>query len=133
MRETYFHRNIDAALLEWTKDPHRKPLLLRGARQVGKSFALRRLGQSFPYLAEVNFDQDEEVRRLFEQNLPPRELCAQLALYYNTPVIPGKTLLFFDEIQRCQQALAKLRYFYEQYPEQHLAAAGFKPGGKTAK
>jgi predicted AAA+ superfamily ATPase len=124
MNTAYFHRNIDAALLAWSKEARRKPLLLRGARQVGKSSALRRLGKSFPYLVEINFDQDERVRYLFEQGLSPRELCAQLAIYRNTPVIPGETLLFFDEIQRCPPALAMLRYFYEQYPEQHLAAAG---------
>ncbi|MDR1239321.1 MAG: ATP-binding protein [Treponema sp.] len=124
MNAYYFYRNIDAALLEWSKEARRKPLLLRGARQVGKSSAIRHLGQRFRYLAEINFDQDEGVRRLFEQGLSPRELCAQLAVYCNTPVIPGETLLFFDEIQRCLPALASLRYFYEQYPEQHLAAAG---------
>jgi predicted AAA+ superfamily ATPase len=82
------------------------------------------LGSHFKYFIEVNFDENDEVRQFFESSLSPREIAAQLALYYDTPAIPGETLLFLDEIQSCQNALAKLRYFYEKYPELHVAAAG---------
>jgi predicted AAA+ superfamily ATPase len=126
MEDQYLPRKIDASLLAWSGEapPDRKPLLLRGARQVGKSSALRRLGQRFKHVVEINFDEDKEAGRFFEGALSPREICSQLALYYHTPIVPGETLLFLDEIQGCQAALAKLRYFYERYPELHVAAAG---------
>ena len=122
----YLKRNIDEVLLAWCREipPDRKPLLLRGARQVGKSSALKQLGKQFKYCIEINFDENKEVRSFFETALSPQEICQQLALYYHTPIIPGETLLFFDEIQSCQPALAKLRYFYEKYAELHVAAAG---------
>jgi len=122
----YLKRNVDTALLAWSKEdpPDRKPLLLRGARQVGKSSALRQLGRYFEHYIEINFDENKEVGAFFDNSLSPQEICEQLALYYHTPVIPGKTLLFLDEIQSCQPALAKLRYFYEKYAELHVAAAG---------
>jgi len=104
--------------------PGRKPLLLRGARQVGKSSAVRQLGRRFRYFVEINFDDNKEARTFFETYANPREICEQLALYCNTPIIHGETLLFLDEIQSCQSALGKLRYFYEKYAELHIVAAG---------
>ena len=126
METQYLRRNIDKILLDWSqeKPPDRKPLLLRGARQVGKSSALRQLGKHFKYFIEINFDENKEVRSFFESSLSPEEICQQLALYYRTPIIPGETLLFFDEIQSCPSALEKLRYFYEKYAELHVVAAG---------
>jgi len=126
MEKQYLKRNIDEILLAWSgeKPPDRKPLLLRGARQVGKSSALRQLGKQFKHFVEVNFDENKEVKSFFESSLTPEEICQQLALYYHTPIIPGETLLFLDEIQSCQPALAKLRYFYEKYTELHVVAAG---------
>jgi len=122
----YLKRNIDDILLSWSREkPYdRKPLLLRGARQVGKSSAIRQLGTHFKNFVEINFDENKEIKSFFDSSLSPKEICEQLALYYHTPVIPGETLLFFDEIQSCQSALAKLRYFYEKYAELHVAAAG---------
>ena len=126
MNFQYLNRNIDQILLTWSqeKPPDRKPLLLRGARQVGKSSALRQLGKQFKHYVEINFDENKEVGSFFESSLAPREICEQIALYCRTPIIPGETLLFFDEIQNCQPALAKLRYFYEKYAELHVVAAG---------
>jgi len=106
MKTAYFKRTIDKALLAWKEAPQRKPLLLRGARQVGKSAAIRHLGASFERFVEINFDEDRAVHAFFDRNAAPQDLCAQLALYYNTPIEPGKTLLFFDEIQSCPAALA---------------------------
>jgi len=120
----YFSRTIDRELLAWTKTPDRKTLLLRGARQTGKSSAVKHLGKLFKYYVEVNFDDRKDVHPFFEQSLSPQEICEQLSFLYRTPIIPGETLLFFDEIQSCLPALSKLRYFYEQYPELHLVAAG---------
>jgi len=126
METQYLKRNVDEILLSWSREkpPDRKPLLLRGARQVGKSCAIRQLGTHFKNFIEINFDENKEVGSFFESSLAPQEICEQLALYYHKPIIPGETLLFFDEIQSCQSALAKLRYFYEKYPELHVAAAG---------
>jgi uncharacterized protein len=126
MEKQYLKRNIDEILLSWSREKpaDRKPLLLRGARQVGKSSAIRQLGTHFKNFVEINFDENKEIGSFFESSISPQEICEQLALYYHTPIIPGETLLFFDEIQSCQSALAKLRYFYEKYAELHVVAAG---------
>lgn len=124
MENNYLHRKIDAQLLGWSKESKRKPLLVRGARQVGKSSAVRHLGSQFDYFVEINFNQRADVRLLFEKNMSPQEICENLSLLYNTPIIPGKTLLFFDEVQASIAAISSLRYFYEKYSELHLIAAG---------
>ena len=120
----YFQRKIDTVLQSWAKEESRKPLLLRGARQVGKSSAVRNLGQSFKNYVEVNFDENKKIHVLFEQFDSPQEICEQLSLFYKKEIKADETLLFFDEIQSCPNALAKLRYFYEKYPDLHLIAAG---------
>ena len=126
MENQYIKRNVDKTLLAWSQsDPSdRKPLLMRGARQIGKSSAVRELGKHFKYFIEVNFDIEIKVREFFDTSLSPQAVCEQLALYYNTPVIPGETLLFFDEVQSYPPALSKLRYFYEKYNELHVISAG---------
>jgi len=121
---TYFSRTIDGELLSWSKTPNRKTLLLRGARQVGKSSVVKNFAKSFQYYVEVNFDDRKDVHTFFEQSFTPQEICDQLSFLFRIPIIPGETLLFFDEIQQCLPALSKLRYFYEQYPQLHLIAAG---------
>jgi uncharacterized protein len=120
----YIKRSIDIELLKWSTDHSRKPLLLRGARQVGKSTAVRELAKKFDYYIEINFEEQKRVHNLFEEDLSPVELCDNLSIMYNTPVIHGKTLLFFDEIQACLPAISSLRFFYEKYPELHVIAAG---------
>ena len=120
----YIKRSIDAELKAWADMPDRKTLMLRGARQVGKSSAVKELGKQFKYFVEVNFDERDEVKTLFEKSLSPQEICQQLSFLYETPIVPGETLLFLDEIQSCIPAISKLRYFYEKYPELHLIAAG---------
>lgn len=120
----YIKRSIDKELLAWSKDSSRKPLLLRGARQVGKSTAVRELAKGFEYYLEINFEEQKRVHSLFKEDLSPIELCDNLSIMYNTPVIPGLTLLFFDEIQACLPAISSLRFFYEKYPELHVIAAG---------
>ena len=121
----YFSRRIDGELLAWSKEENRKVLLLRGARQVGKSSAVRNLGKSFTYYVEINFeDADEQIKELFKPGMSPKEICMKLSVLTLIPIIPNETLLFFDEIQACVPAISKLRYFYEQYPELHLIATG---------
>lgn len=108
----------------WAEKTDRKPLLLRGARQVGKTTAVRHLGNQFQYYVEVDFNERTDIYYLFEGNLSPQEICQQLSILLQTPIVEGKTLLFFDEIQACPKAINRLRYFYEKYPGLHLIAAG---------
>ena len=122
--QTYFSRQIDKELRKWTDETNRKPLILRGARQVGKSSAVRELGKRFKYFVEVNFDENKEVKKLFEQSFTPQEICQRLAFLYGTPIIPGESLLFLDEIQSCVSAISRLRYFKEKYSALHVIAAG---------
>lgn len=117
-------RNIEHNLIEWKKNKQRKILLLRGARQVGKTFSVRVLGQSFKYFLEVNFEEDRAVRTIFKESLNPIYLSEKLSAYFSIPIITGQTLLFFDEIQACPEALSSLRFFYEKMPDLHVVAAG---------
>jgi len=109
---------------EWVDDPQRKVLLLRGARQVGKTYLLRETGKKFTHYLEVNFEMDKSVHTFFKGDLNPDEICNNLSAYYNVPIRDGQTLLFFDEIQACLPAISSLRFFYEKRPGLHLAAAG---------
>lgn len=117
-------RIIDFHLDKWKSDPYRKPLLLRGARQVGKTYAVRRLGQTFESFVEINFEELKDAAVIFEKNLVPERIIQALSLLVKSPIIPGKTLLFFDEIQEVPEAILALRYFYEKMPELHVIAAG---------
>lgn len=119
-----FKRLIDFHLDKWKKDPWRKPLLLRGARQVGKTHAVRRLGTQFENFVEINFELLKDAINIFEKDLVPERILRALSLLVNQPIIPGKTLLFLDEVQQAPQAILALRYFYEQVPELHAIAAG---------
>lgn len=120
----YIERKIDNELREWRDSDNRMPLLIRGARQVGKTSSVRHLGESFKYYVEIDLNEHRELHNLFAQMLTPQEICRQISYIVNKPVEAGKTLLFIDEIQACPEAINKLRYFYEQYPELHLIAAG---------
>ncbi|MDX9947127.1 MAG: AAA family ATPase [Bacteroidales bacterium] len=120
----YLPRDIDPELLKWKNDKHHKPLLIRGARQVGKSSAVRQLAKSFRFFAEINFEKDERLKRIFDGELSPKRICNELSAITSVPVIPGDTLVFLDEIQGCEAAINSLRFFYEDYPELHIIAAG---------
>lgn len=120
----YFKRHIDTYLEAWKNSSNRKPLLVRGARQVGKSFAIRHLGESFKYFVEINLERQGNIKPLFGENIDVKKICNQLSAIFNIPIIPGETLLFIDEIQESQRAISSLRYFYEDYPELHVIAAG---------
>lgn len=117
-------RLIDHSLLQWKNNSRRKPLLLRGARQVGKTYAARTLGNTFNEYIELNFEQTERAVSLFEGDLDPERIIRDIALLVKKPIKPGTTLLFFDEIQKAPRALTALRYFYELMPELHIIAAG---------
>jgi predicted AAA+ superfamily ATPase len=120
----YLNRKIDHYLMEWKADTDRKPLLLRGARQVGKTSAVKNLSSNFKYFLSINFDERRDYVKVFETTNGIEDVCEQLSLITGTPIIAGETLVFFDEIQVSVQALQMLRYFYEKMPELHVIAAG---------
>ena len=118
-------RAIDGHLKNWASSQKRRGLLVRGARQVGKTFSIRQLAKSFSSFVEVNFLETPEVAQFFKSgNLSPQSLIEKLQVYYGTMIVPGETLLFFDEIQSCPEALTSLRFFHEKLPGLHLVAAG---------
>jgi predicted AAA+ superfamily ATPase len=117
-------RSIFQSLIEWKNSSPHKVLLLRGARQVGKTFVARELGKTFTHFVEVNFERDTDVQLFFEQNFDPERICSSLSTYYGIPIVAKQTLLFFDEIQACPKAIQSLRFFYESKPDLHVMAAG---------
>jgi uncharacterized protein len=117
-------RAILTTLKDWKTDRNRKVLLLRGARQVGKTYIVRELSKDFSHFLEVNFEKNPDIKLFFDQNLDPVRICTNLSAYYGVPILDGKTLLFFDEIQSCSKAIQSLRFFYESKPGLHLIAAG---------
>lgn len=120
----YYARLIDKNLADWAAGKQHKPLLLRGARQVGKSTAVRHLGESFAIYVEINFEKNPELRTLFDENLDVTRITSQLEALTGKEISPGKTLLFFDEIQYCPNAIMSLRFFKEDMPDLHVIAAG---------
>lgn len=117
-------RSVESRLSAWKNDPERKVLLVRGARQVGKTFSIRALGQTFRHYIEVNFEEIPALRSFFKDDLNPARLCEKLAAYFSTPIKAGDTLLFFDEIQACPEAIGSLRFFHEKMPDLHVVGAG---------
>lgn len=120
----YIKRNIDAALAEWAADSLHKPLLLRGARQIGKTSAVRNLAERFEKFVEINFEADRKIGAIFENDFQTARIIAALEAYTQKRIEPGKTLVFFDEIQACPRAISALRYFYEQVQQLHVVATG---------
>ena len=117
-------RSVESALKKWKKEKNRLPIILRGARQVGKSFLVEKLGkQLFDSMAIVNFELRPDLAKCFD-NLDPVTICARLEILLGQSIIPEKTLLFLDEIQNCPQAITALRYFKEKLPTLHVIAAG---------
>ena len=118
-------RFILKKLIEWKESKYRKPLILKGARQVGKTYILKQFGkENYEGVAYFNFDHDEDLYNLFENTKDPKRILEQLAFIYGKAIIPGKTLIIFDEIQECPNALNSLKYFYEEANEYHIACAG---------
>lgn len=120
----YHPRIIDKYLQEWASQKYHKPILLRGARQVGKSSAVRNLGKNFKNFVEINFERNPEYKELFAANLDIPRILSQLSLLSHENIIDNETLLFFDEIQECKEALMSLRFFKEERPNLHVIAAG---------
>jgi predicted AAA+ superfamily ATPase len=122
--EGIMKRDIENTLKEWKNEKRRYPLLVRGARQVGKSYSMRKFGQeNFENLVEINFEQNPEYKICFE-TFDPLKIVESISLLLNVEISPGKTLLFLDEIQECPKAIISLRYFYEQFSDLHVIGAG---------
>lgn len=120
----YLTRTIDTLLLEWKNSTNLKPLLLRGARQVGKSCAVQHLGKTFDYFIEVNFEKRPEMKDVFARIHNVHDLADNISMIYNTPIEEGKTLLFLDEVQASPDAIKSLWTFKEDFPGLHVIAAG---------
>ena len=117
-------RDIEKNLKEWKKAEKRHPIIVRGARQIGKSYIIREFGKrEFSSFVELNLEQNQGYRDCFE-SLEPIKILNAIAILTGQSVIPGKTLLFIDEIQQCPRAILAMRYFYEQMPSLHCIGAG---------
>lgn len=119
-------RTAVTALLKWKQAPDRKPLILKGARQVGKTWLMKEFGKTcydgnFVYF---NFDEQEDLKSIFTANKNPQRIVELLSLISNTKIEPLKTLIVFDEVQECPKALNSLKYFKENAPDYHIIAAG---------
>ncbi len=119
------YRKIIEKLIEWKRDKNRKPLILRGARQVGKTYIIKQFGkENYEGVAYFNFDHDTELYNLFEKTKDPTRILEQLSFVYGKAIMPEKTLIIFDEIQECPNALNALKYFQEEAREYHIISAG---------
>jgi hypothetical protein len=117
-------RSLESLLVSWKDGKHPLPLLLRGARQVGKSFLATEFGKKyFQDVAVIDFEQKPELKRIFSSK-DPKEIILKIEFSLKQKIVLGKTLIFLDEIQECPDALLSLRYFKEQMPKQHIIAAG---------
>ncbi len=112
-------------LIKWKENKGRKPLILRGARQVGKTYILKEFGkENYQNIAYFNFDNDEELKNIFLHTKDPKRIIEQLVLVSEERIEPDKTLIIFDEVQECPNALNSLKYFNEDANEYHIIAAG---------
>ncbi len=119
-------RIISEKLEAWKNYPRRKPLLIRGTRQVGKTYSILEFGKTFfeGKIHTINFEKNPEIHSVFDLNLDSRRILSEIELIAGEKITPGADLLFFDEIQECPKAIMSLRYFHEEIPELHLIAAG---------
>lgn len=126
-------RKIMKELRAWKEQKNRKPLLLMGARQVGKTFILKKFGQEeYTNTIYLNFEDNPRLCKLFDASLDPEVIVKALTIEMDAPITAGKTLLIFDEVQECPDALNSLKYFCEEAPHQHIVAAGSLLGVKLA-
>ncbi|MBU4450108.1 MAG: ATP-binding protein [Actinobacteria bacterium] len=118
-------RLITDELLRWKQSKYRKPLILKGVRQVGKTWILNELGRhNYKNIAYFNFDEQEELALFFETTKDVKRILQNLMIVNGSAILPEKTLIIFDEIQECNKALNTLKYFCEKAPEYHIACAG---------
>ena len=122
-------RYIKEELIKWKNRENRKPLILKGARQVGKTWLMQEFGKvAFANTVYINFDSNPRMERLFSSDLDPQKLITGLELYAERKITPSNTLLIFDEVQEVPKALTSLKYFYENAPEYQIICACSLPG-----
>ncbi len=127
-------RNAIQNLINWKSDNERKPMVLKGARQVGKTWLMKEFGQSFyKNYVYFNFDEEDELKTIFQANKNPHRIVELLSMIAGEKILPGDTLIIFDEIQECPEALNTLKYFKEKANEYHVIAAGSLLGTLLAK
>ena len=127
-------RNAILELVQWKNSPERKPMVLRGARQVGKTWLMKEFGQNYyDNYVYFNFDEEDELKSIFETNKNPHRIIELLSMISDEKIEPEKTLIIFDEIQECPEALNTLKYFKEKSNEYHVIAAGSLLGTLLAK
>ncbi len=123
--ERRMKRNAIENLKKWRDDPERKPMVLRGARQVGKTWLMKEFGRTcYENYVYFNFDEEDELKSIFADSKNPTRIIELLSMLSGTKIIPGKTLIIFDEIQECSEALNALKYFREKANEYHIITAG---------
>jgi predicted AAA+ superfamily ATPase len=127
-------RDVIGKLQKWREKKSRKPLIIRGARQIGKTWVMKKFGEeNYSNVAYFNFDSSEELCAEFEKTKNPHRLIGILKLYTSVPIVPGETLIIFDEIQQSNKALNSLKYFCEEASEYHVMAAGSLLGVSLSK
>ena len=127
-------RNAILELVQWKNSTERKPMVLRGARQVGKTWLMKEFGQNYyDNYVYFNFDEEDELKSIFETNKNPHRIIELLSMISDEKIEPEKTLIIFDEIQECPEALNTLKYFKEKANEYHVIAAGSLLGTLLAK
>ena len=125
MRGDIMYRKIFNYLNDWKSSPHRKPLILQGARQVGKTYSVLEFGRSsYENVAYFNFETNPKLNQTFEEDISPEYLIPILSHISGQTIIKEKTLIIFDEVQLCERALTSLKYFCENAPEYHIIALG---------
>ena len=118
-------RNVTDALRSWKESPFRKPLLIYGARQIGKTYSILEFGNTeYANVLYCNFEDNAELAAIFEQNLNPERIIRSLSAMFSVQITRANTLIFFDEIQACERALTSLKYFNESANDYHIIAAG---------
>lgn len=127
-------RNAIQDLIKWKSDKERKPMVLKGARQVGKTWLMKEFGENYyENYVYFNFDEEDELKSIFETNKNPQRIIELLSLIADKKILPETTLIIFDEIQECSEALNALKYFKEKANEYHILAAGSLLGTLLAK
>ena len=122
---TRMKRSAFSQLVKWKDNPERKPLIIRGARQVGKTWLMKEFGQScYDSFVYFNFDEEDELKSIFEANKNPQRIIELLSMIAGEKILPGETLVIFDEVQECPEALNTLKYFKEKANDYHVIAAG---------
>lgn len=118
-------REIVSELIKWKKSKNRKPLIVHGARQVGKTYIIKKFGkENYENLIYVNFETNQELSSQIAESIDAKYVINKLELFFGEKILPEKTLIFFDEIQANERALTSLKYFCEDAPEYHVIAAG---------